>query len=221
MKETFDQGIAFVFEGDTEKYFYISLLKFWCNKYPNYTLVSRTTDYEEEYIIQSETKSIIVCINTVGTITQITHSGNWFNNTCANRFSAKTPWCVCLCYDTDSHNNDITKFHVGDWKALRESITNRQNIIVIDVAAKAEIEDIFLLDLSGISKFLGLEKELASTEIPMANKGKRKLKMLFRQYQKTYHEGSRAKDLIEALDKQVIINQNVLPLNKIEEIIFK
>lgn len=71
MKETFDQGIAFVFEGDTEKYFYISLLKFWCNKYPNYTLVSRTTDYEEEYIIQSETKSIIVCINTVGTITQL------------------------------------------------------------------------------------------------------------------------------------------------------
>lgn len=91
---------------------------------------------------------------------------------------------------------------------------------MLDVAAKAEIEDIFLLDLSGISKFLGLEKELASTEIPMANKGKRKLKMLFRQYQKTYHEGSRAKDLIEALDKQVIINQNVLPLNKIEEILF-
>ena len=31
MKESYEKGLAFIFEGDTEKYFYINFLEFLCN----------------------------------------------------------------------------------------------------------------------------------------------------------------------------------------------
>ena len=70
---------------------------------------------------------------------------------------------------------------------------------VVDLAAKADIEDVMLCDLPGVLSFLGLPPE---TELPPGNKGKTKLKKLYRKVapNKAYHSGERAKDLISHLD---------------------
>ena len=57
--------------------------------------------------------------------------------------------------------------------------------------------------------------------IPTGNKGKVKLKKLFRQVGKTYHEGKRARALIDSLDMQKIIDTSSAPLAVIENILFE
>ena len=218
MRENFDFGLAFIFEGDTEKYFYINLLEFICAKH-GCLIQPVDTSVGGTYIITNKRKKIIVCTNMVGTITQITHSGNWFNNSCANKYSSKTPWKVFLCYDTDSYEADITKFQLGDWKMLRSNLTKRNNIQIIDVSASAEIEDIFLIDLESISQFLGLETELTEADIPSGGKGKTKLTKLFRENKKFYHAGIRALPLIKSLNKQRLLDSEILPLKEIENAI--
>lgn len=221
MNETFDKGIAFVFEGDTEKYFYVNLLQFICSKYEGFSFEEKDDVVGGTYVIEGNEKSIIVRINTVGTITQMVHSGNWFNNTCASKYSSKMPWDVFLCYDTDSHTGDISKFQENDWKRLRENISRRKNIHVFDMAASAEIEDVFLMDLENISIYLNAPNVLSETDIPYGRTGKAKLRSLFRSFGKTYHEGKRALDLINVLDKQKLIDSGILPLVQIETSITK
>ncbi len=223
MGECFDKGIAFVFEGDTEKYFYITLLKFFCKKHTGWIMTEPDSDTDDTYILSNSECRILVKINTVGTITQIVHSGNWFNNMCAKKFSDKMPWDVFLCYDTDSHEDVISKFHSGDWEHLRDNITTRSNIKIIDIAASADIEDVFLKDLESISKFLGLKKDLTLDDISTGRKGKARLKNIYRKYTDqgvVYHEGIRALPLIESLDMQTIIDSGILPLGEIEKSIF-
>ena len=50
---------------------------------------------------------------------------------------------------------------------------------------------------------------------------KAKLKKLFRQVGKTYHEGKRARALIDSLDMQKIIDTSSAPLAVIESILFE
>ena len=86
---------------------------------------------------------------------------------------------------------------------------------VVDLAAKAGIEDVMLRDLPGVLSFLGLPPE---TEMPPGNKGKAKLKKLYRKVapNKAYHSGERAKDLISHLDMAEIRASAPVPLGKID-----
>lgn len=220
-KELFDKGVAFIFEGETEFYFYTELLKFFCCRNTEWTLNEKDDLSGISFIAENSTKRIVICTNIVGTITQMVHSGNWFKNSCASKYSSKMAWDVFLCYDTDSHEYDISKFQENDWKTLRENIINRKNIRVIDMAASADIEDIFLQDLPSISTFLEVVGTLTESDIPKGRKGKTRLKALFRNFGKTYHEGSRALNLIKHLNKNTIIDSKILPLLEIEKSIFK
>lgn len=85
---------------------------------------------------------------------------------------------------------------------------------VVDLAAKADIEDVMLCDLPGVLSFLGLPPE---TEMPPGNKGKTKLKKLYRKVapNKAYHSGERAKDLISHLDMAEIRASAPVPLGEI------
>lgn len=51
-------------------------------------------------------------------------------------------------------------------------------------------------------------------------KGAAKMKQLFRQNGQCYHKGSRAKALIDALDMQMIIDGEILDLDRVEDILF-
>ena len=100
------------------------------------------------------------------------------------------------------------------WGSQRESISPAAQKVV-DLAAEADIEDVMLCDLPGVLSFLGLPPE---TEMPPGNKGKTRLKKLYRKVapNKAYHSGERARDLISHLDMAEIRASAPVPLGEID-----
>ena len=86
---------------------------------------------------------------------------------------------------------------------------------VVDLAAEADIEDVMLCDLPGVLSFLELPPE---TKMPPGNKGKTKLKKLYRKVapNKAYHSGERAKGLISHLDMAEIRASAPVQLEEID-----
>lgn len=209
------RGLAFIVEGATEKVFYIEYLSQRCRGL-GYGFEKDLGTQEDCYRITCGDDGKIVMMVSVNSVSQMTNSATWFHRACVGEHP-EVVWTVFLCYDTDGYNNDITKFHEGDWARLRASIELSAGKVV-DLAAEADIEDIILCDLAGTLAFLGLPPE---TEIPPGNKGKTKLKKLHRMVaaNKTYHSGERAKDLIAALDMAVIKEAAPIPLGEIDEAI--
>lgn len=124
-------------------------------------------------------------------------------------------WWVFLCYDVDDYKEDISKFYEGDWATLRSSLNKAK--AVIDVAAAADIEDVMLCDLNSICNYLGC----IVPESLKGRKGKIKLKNLFRDNGQTYHEGKKARTVIESLDMNILIEANLVPLKEIERLLFE
>lgn len=95
---------------------------------------------------------------------------------------------------------------------------DRSPSTVVDLAAEADIEDVMLCDAPGILSFLGLPAE---TEMPPDNKGKTKLKKLYRKAapNRAYHSGERAKSLISHLDMAKIRASAPIPLEEIDRAI--
>lgn len=220
MGNNYSSGIAFIFEGDTEKVFYHSMLTYYLKKHPGYELTKHKDNKTGEvyYVLSSNKISTLIKFNNVGTVSQIVNSGYWFNNRCYGLHKS-IEWTVFLCYDTDSYNNDISKFYEGDWRDLRKSILKNRNCTVIDLAAQADIEDIMLLDVESIFSFLSI----SPVPIPTGKKGKWKMKKLFRlkSINTAYHEGERARPLIEVLNMERIISKSEIPFSEIEKRCFK
>ena len=219
MKEEFARGVAFILEGDTEKVFYLALLEHFCKRHAGWELIKSNDPKSGEiyYVLRNEERNIVIKIFVVGTITQLAHSGTWFENRC-HRAYPSLKWTVFLCYDTDDYMANITKFYEGDWAELRKRLAKSKAGEVVDLAAQADIEDIMLLDSDGIFKFLGI----GPCQIPTGGKGKSKMKRLFRLLGpgSAYHEGMRAKGLIDALDLDLIIKSAPLDFQKIEKACF-
>lgn len=215
MTTRFEKGVAFILEGDTEKVFYTALLRHLCTKYSEITFEKNTDPVSGEayYTLGSVEQKVLIMFNNVGTVSQITNSGEWFKNRCYGQFK-QLRWTVFLCYDTDNYSPNISKFYDGDWKELRKNISRNRACSVIDLAACADIEDIMLLDKENIFKFL----EIDPISIPAASKGKMKMKKLFRTKGRgyAYHEGKRAESLIQSLDFDKIISLSPVPLSRIE-----
>ena len=213
----FAKGIAFIFEGQTESVFYQSILEHYLSKHKGYKITKEQDGVTKEFLqIISNDKQSIIKTFTVGAIIAHTQaSANWFRNNCRQRYK-QIEWTVFLCYDTDSHTRDVSQFQEGDWKELRKSLHRNKQTSVIDLAASADIEDIMLLDYKGVCAFLGTP----ICPMPSGRKGKSKMKKLFRENGSCYHEGERAKTLIEYLDKGVIINNSSIPFDEIDKICF-
>ena len=226
MELSFEHGFAFILEADTERVFYDALLHFFAQKHPECILTEAidTDNFERFYTVCGPFGSHIVRMNSVGTITQIHNSLSWYRNKCTGSKGKSFPWTVFLCYDTDSYNADVTKFYEGDWKNFRQQLERGRTSEVLDLAANAEIEDIFLQDLHGISEFMGLNSDLQPSDIPSGRKGSARLKQLFITQRKlgmtnkSYHKGERARELIGCLDLQKIVDTSPIPLNLIEKI---
>ncbi len=217
MSSEYKIGIAFIMEGTTEKVFYTSFLRWLAkrNDECSFTKAEPPDIGEVMYQWNLGEAAILIKFNVVGTVTQITHSGKWFANTCVKKY--EIPWHVFLCYDTDSPENNISKFYEDDWKLLREELTKAKAEKITDLAASADIEDVMLVDLEGICRYL---------EIPIprelkGRKGKAKMKALFRSCGRTYHEGEKSLDMIERLDFRKIIEKGPLNLKALESSIFQ
>lgn len=215
MDKSFRRGFAFILEGDTEKEFYFSFLGFLCQKHG--AILSRKVNKsgpDINYELQIGDDVSLIKFNVVNTITQIPRTGNWFNSQCAGKYDSGMDWYVFLCYDKDDYKEDISKFHQGDWAVLRESLKNVKEII--DVAAAADIEDVMLQDIDHICKFIGCD----TPSKLKGGKGKVKLKNLFKEHGHYYHEGKRAKELIDSLDMNTLMEGNIVPLKEIERLLF-
>ncbi len=219
MDSGYTKGIAFIFEGDTEKVFYLSLLRFYCTKHPEFRLTKESDPSSGEvfYTLESNDAKVLIKTNVVGTVSQLTNSGAWFSSRC-RAVHKDLNWTVILCYDTDEYQSSFSKFYEGDWKELRRNLQKSKAKTIIDMAAAADIEDTMLLDRDSIFAFLNLP---ACTPLHGA-KGKRKMKNLFRMKGPgvAYHEGERAQPLIDALDFNVIISKSPLPFSDLEESCF-
>lgn len=212
MNMSYTKGIAFIMEGSTEKVFYRSFMTWLANrqgcKFEKIDALD-TGEVLFEWINGDET--ILIKINVVGAVTQLVHSGKWFSNTCAKRY--RISWNVYLCYDTDSHDYDISKFYRDDWKLLREELKKSKAKKIVDLAARADIEDVMLIDLLGICRYLGI----APPEKLAGRKGKAKMKALYRSCGKTYHEGEKSADMVEKINYEKIIRDGPIPLNLLVE----
>lgn len=206
------RGLAFIVEGATEKVFYLEYLS-QLREAKGFALRKDLETQEDRYAITSAGDKKVVMMVSVNSVSQMTNSATWFNRTCVGE-NPEVAWTVFLCYDIDEYNSDITKFHEGDWAMLRESIAPSARKIV-DMAAEADIEDVILCDLPSVLSFLGLPPE---TEVPPGNKGKTKLKKLYRKVapNKAYHSGERAKDLISHLDMAEVRASAPVPLGEID-----
>lgn len=212
----YTRGIAFVLEGATEKVFYRAFLK-WLAKQNNCSFVKGDNlDNGDKYFEwDNGVETLLIKFNIVGTVTQVSHSGKWFSNKCAKKY--KIPWKVFLCYDTDSSEDDITKFYQDDWILLRKALIKAKAEEIIDLAASADIEDIILIDLSGVCKYLGVDVP----EKLSGRKGKAKMKALYRSCGNTYHEGDKAEAMIESLNFQKILDCSPLDLEKLSTTLTK
>lgn len=208
MEGHIDSGVAFIFEGETEQVFYEALFYYFNGKNRNYLLSQKFDEKINEviYYSQSSFRNIIIRTKTIGTITQIANTAQWFKNSCIKQYE-NIKWTIFLCYDTDSYKEDITMFYEDDWKNLRRKLRSPY-IEVIDLAASSMIEDLFLLDYAGICNYLKIETQL----IPKAGNGKQTLKNFFRRNGKIYHEGERSSDFILSLNLETIINKSNLNL---------
>lgn len=215
MNNKFDKGIAFILEGATEKVFYLSLLNHLCKKYDEASIEKCVDEDSGEifYVLRRKEHKVLIMFNVVGTISQMTNTGNWFEKRCYGQHKS-LDWTIFLCYDTDNYIPNISKFYEDDWKELRKVISKHKSCSIVDLAAQADIEDIMLIDADGIYDFLGIE----SIPIPTGSKGKAKMKKIFRTKGRgfAYHEGERAEPLINALNFDKIISLSPVPLEKIE-----
>lgn len=216
MEKTFKNGYAFILEGDTEKEFYYALLEHLCKKHNvNLSRIVDKSSPDISYELKMNDYALLIKFNTVNTITQVPRAGKWFKTQCVSKYGAGVAWNVFLCYDKDDYKDDISKFHEGDWAILRESLKKAKQ--VIDVAAAADIEDVMLQDINHICGFLGCAPPVTLS----GKKGKTKMKNLFKEHGMYYHEGKRARALIDALDMDFLIDKDIVPLKEIERLIFE
>jgi hypothetical protein len=212
------RGVAFIFEGSTERCFYYSMLEHYLSKHGDYTVTKKFDRNANEYffVLSNNERAVIVRGFTVGTV--ISHTlapANWFKNVCKQQHK-QIDWTAFLCYDTETHNRDVSQFFEGDWKELRKSISKNKRTTIIDLAASADIEDIMLLDMGGVCGYLGIPQ----CPIPAGRKGKSKIKRIFRDVGSCYHEGDRAKPLIDHLNKDIIISKSTIPFDLIDTVCF-
>ena len=142
---SYTTGIALIVEGATERVFYSEFIR--SRALDHGAVVSRVADGDGTSlsIMRHDGSLALVKINNVGTVSQMTNSADWFFRACIAK-RRDIPWHVFLGYDTDSYADNITKFHQGDWKRLRDDIDEAAESVT-DLAASADIEDIMLCDL--------------------------------------------------------------------------
>lgn len=224
MENEFERGIAFIMEADTEYQFYDALLNHYGAKHLECQLEIQqdSRNYEAYYTVTGPFGKRIIRLNSVGTISQIHNSFSWVNHVCLER-GKSFPWIVFLCYDQDAYSGDVTKFNKDDWKKFQGKLSKRRIKKIVRMAASADMEDVMLKDLHGISVYMDRDTDLRLEDLPPGKKGSAKMKQLFIQQRKLkrtkaiYHKGERARGLIDCLDMDLIAASNILPLAEIEK----
>ncbi|WP_165247318.1 hypothetical protein [Adlercreutzia sp. ZJ141] len=189
----YTKGLAFVVEGSTERVFYHEYLQWCCSNKPG-TAIEQLPN--KDFVIRAKDGDILIRFNVKGSVSSVPNALNWVRSTC---LSTDIPWIVVLCYDTDG---DVSlNLDTRAWRRFRQDLA-KMGLPVIDLAADADIEDVILVDIEGVRRFLGLGPDVE----PRGRKGKAKLKSLYKAVDVTrpYKSGERARNLIHSLSFDVI-----------------
>lgn len=91
---SYEKGIAFIVEGATERVFYEEYLKKLCSE-RGMTITKDEKSQENKYTICAENRSILVLINNVGSVSQMTNSATWFHRACVKDTAISAGQCFC------------------------------------------------------------------------------------------------------------------------------
>lgn len=168
-------------EGATDKVFYDRLLEFMKTK-------SSTGQFAVDEIIKQNIAGITKFKNKL--------LNKFDKEVCKNRKYKGYKKVVVLCYDEDvfdlvSPNPPI------DRKQLQNELRNIGADEIIHIVAKKSIEDIFLLDIDTVLKYLGLS---VSAKNNLSGSGFQKLRTLYRKANNVYLKGENVEKFVYKLD---------------------
>ncbi len=103
---------------------------------------------------------------------------------------------VVLCYDKDVFEL-INQTPPVDWKIVERELKASGASKVIHLVAEKSIEDIFLLDIDNILKFLKLSKNISKK---LSGNGFEKLRFLYKKANKIYVKGTKVEEFVYKLD---------------------
>ncbi len=172
-------------EGATDKVFYDRLLEFMKTK-------SQTGQFAVDQIIKQNIAGI----------------GN-FKNKLLNKFNKEVCRCgkykgykkvVVLCYDEDVFDL-VSQTPPIDRKRLHKDLIDLGADKVVHIVAKKSIEDIFLLDIDSVLKYLGLP---SSAKNNLSGSGYQKLRALYKKADNVYLKGANVEKFVYELDMNKI-----------------
>ena len=207
--EGYVKGLAFVVEGPTERVFYHEYLQWCCAKKPG-TVMEQLPN--KDFAIRAKGGDILVRFNVKGSVSSVPNAMNWVRSIC---LAADMPWTVVLCYDTDGDAS--LNLDTRAWRRFRQDLAEMK-LPVIDLAADADIEDVMLVDIEGVRRFLGLDSSIE----PHGRKGKAKLKSLYKAVDVTqpYKSGERARNLIRNLSFDIIEEKAPMDIKILRQAVF-
>lgn len=103
---------------------------------------------------------------------------------------------VVLCYDKDVFEL-INQTPPVDWKIVERELKVSGANKVIHLVAEKSIEDIFLLDIDNVLKFLKLSKNISKK---LSGNGFEKLRFLYKKANKIYVKGTKVEEFVYKLD---------------------
>ena len=207
--EGYVKDLAFVVEGSTERVFYHEYLQWCCRKKPG-TSIEQLPN--KDFAIRAKDGDVLIRFNVKGSVSSVPNAMNWVRSTC---LASDMPWTVVLCYDTDGDAS--LNLDTRAWRRFRQDLA-KMKLPVIDLAADADIEDVMLVDIEGVRKFLGLNSDIE----PHGRKGKAKLKSLYKAVDVTqpYKSGERARNLIRHLSFGAIEERGPMDIKALRQAVF-
>lgn len=110
---------------------------------------------------------------------------------------------IFLCYDSDVYEYSGNKYL--DWNQIVSSFEKIDHVVsVSQIVAHRCIEDWFLLDETGIRKFL---KMSSNEKFPTHGTGVDKIKKLFKDKGKFYTKGRDAKGFVDHLNIEMVVKK--------------
>ena len=89
---SFAKGVAMIYEGDTERVFYHSMLEYYTAKHTGYSLSKQFDEslMDYQFVLADATKSIVIKLFTAGTVIANKHNNVdiWFTNSCYERYKS-------------------------------------------------------------------------------------------------------------------------------------
>lgn len=110
---------------------------------------------------------------------------------------------IFLCYDTDVF--ELSAKPVIDWNNVEKELIRLGAKNVYHIRAEKCIEDVFLLDIGGICRYLNI-KEVKRVS---GNNGIEKMKTLFSKGNRVYQKGYSSSCFIQSLDIRKILSKEM------------